>query len=93
MNPKERTRRLPVLEHATLKEPRCGSLDGQHTQCYGSWMGPMERDICEDSHVIGSLQGCVSPPSQDGRGQDSEVTNLSLGVGPPLLPSRLVRGV
>lgn len=30
-------------------------------------------------------------PSQDRRGQDSDVTDLSLGVGSPLLPSRLVR--
>jgi len=53
-------------------------------------MGPVERAICEGSHVVGSLQGCVRPLSQDGRGQESEVTNLSLGVGLPLLPSHLV---
>ena len=26
MNPKERTRGLPVIEHGTLKKPHCGSL-------------------------------------------------------------------
>jgi len=50
-------------------------------------MGPVERANCEDSHAIGSLQGCVS---QDRGGQDPEVANLSLDVGLPSLPSRLL---
>jgi hypothetical protein len=45
-----------------------------------------------ESHLRRSSRDWLptGPLSQGGRGQDSEVTNLLLDVGVPLLPSRLL---
>jgi len=47
--------RIYCLERTTLQIPH----DGENTQCYGSWMGQVERAICEGSPAVGSLQGRV----------------------------------